>query len=475
MKTYSKTFLPAIAATILAVSCGSTTPPEPYGVTPTPLQIEWQQMEYYMFVHFGPNTFTDVEWGDGRENPRVFNPTALDCRQWVATAKAAGMKGIIVTAKHHDGFCLWPSAYSTHTVRESGWRDGKGDVLRELSDACREGGIELGVYLSPWDRNHPTYGTDEYNKVFADMLQEVLSGYGPVFEQWFDGANGEGPNGKQQVYDWPMFNDIVRRNQPGAAIFSDVGPDCRWVGNERGVAGETNWSTMNIEGFTPGLGAPKSDVLNSGERGGAAWVPAEVDVSIRPGWFYSAATDSQVKSVEQLMDIWYTSVGRNATLLLNVPPDRRGRIHAADSIRLMEFRAAREKAFSENLAAGARVKTDGRRASARLAAALSDDALETFWVAKKNTATLELDLRTPRTFNNLMLGEYIALGQRVTGVEVSILDEASGEWRPVAEATTVGYKRIVRFAEVTARRVRISLEAAAPPVISSVALYNSEY
>jgi alpha-L-fucosidase len=437
-------------------------------------------MEYYMFVHFGPNTFTDVEWGDGREDPRVFNPTALDCRQWAATARAAGMKGIIITAKHHDGFCLWPSAHSTHTVRESGWRDGKGDVLRELSEACRQEGIGFGVYLSPWDQNHPTYGAAEYNGVFAATLEEVLSGYGPVFEQWFDGANGLARDGGTvPPYDWAMFHEVVYRNQPQAIIFSDVGPGTRWVGNERGVAGETNWSTINAEGFTPGLGAPPTAVLNGGEQGGAEWIPAEVDVSIRPGWFYSPSTDSLVKSTEKLMDIWYTSVGRNANLLLNVPPDRRGRIAAVDSVRLMEFRAAREAAFGVDLAAGAGVRaksSSGRTAGQGGAGAVLDDDFESWWSPSDGAAEgawLEIDFGSAATFNRLELQEYIPLGQRVASFRVESWDEAATGWSPLAEATTIGYKRILRLPETTASKIRIGFTALAPPVISGVGVYRS--
>ncbi len=353
-----------LAFAITTLLSAQPEPPKPFGAVPSQKQMDWQKLEYYMFVHFGPNTFTDVEWGDGKEDPNVFNPTNLDCRQWAKTAKDAGMKGIILTTKHHDGFCLFPSKYSTHTVRESSWRNGNGDVVKELSDACKEYGIKFGVYLSPWDRNHPAYGTPEYNQIFANTLSEVLSNYGDVFEQWLDGANGAKEGEKKQVYDWTLFNSTIYRNQPKIVIFSDVGPDCRWMGNEKGIAGDTNWSTLNVEGFAPGWDAPKSDVLNRGEQGGKSWIPAEVDVSIRPGWFYSPSTDTAVKSVEKLMDIYYTSVGRNANLLLNVPPDRTGRIHPIDSSRLMDFKKAREEAFRKNLAEGASAKASHTRGNA---------------------------------------------------------------------------------------------------------------
>ena len=430
-----------------------------------------------MFVHFGPNTFNDVEWGDGKENPETFNPSAMDCRQWAATAKAAGMKGIIFTAKHHDGFCLWPSKYSTHTVRESLWKDGKGDVLKEVSEACREYGLKFGVYLSPWDRNHPLYGTPDYNQLFANTLEEVLSGYGEVFEQWLDGANGEGPNGKKQVYDWNLFHNTISRNQPHAVIFSDVGPGCRWVGNEKGIAGATNWSTMNIEGFEPGLGAPPTKVLNEGEQGGKAWVPAEVDVSIRPGWFYSPSTDEQVKTVNQLMDIYYTSVGRNANLLLNVPPDRSGRIHPNDSTRLMEFRKAREEAFGRNLMAGATVKASGTRGNAAKYAAenvLNDD-YHAYWTTDDNVLNpyMEIDLKQSQTFNRLLLQEYTPLGQRVASFNVKYWNAETGQWDELTRATTIGYKRILRFPSVTAQKLKIQFNAPVCPVISTISLYNA--
>jgi len=462
-----------------------TQPPKPYGALPTKDQINWQQLEYYMFIHFGPNTFTDVEWGDGKEDPKVFNPSNVDCRQWAATAKAAGMKAIIITAKHHDGFCLWPSKYSTHTVRESLWKDGKGDLLKELSDACREYGLKFGVYLSPWDQNHPAYGVNtgvssfipelQYNQVFASTLTEVLSNYGEIFEQWFDGANGEGHEGKKQVYDWKLFHNVVYKNQPHAIIFSDVGPGCRWMGNEQGVAGETNWSTMNIEGFEPGHGAPPVDVLNKGVQGGEAWVPAETDVSIRPGWFYSPSTDDKVKSVDKLMDIYYTSVGRNSNLLLNVPPDRTGRIHKNDSIRLMEFRAAREASFSNDLMEGATIKTKNTRGNASefSVSNMIDNDYDTYWTTNDNdlNPVIEIDFKNLTWFNRLLLQEYIPLGQRIESFTVKYWNNKEGNWNEFAKGTTIGYKRILRFPRVETRKIRIEFNALACPAISKVSAY----
>jgi alpha-L-fucosidase len=462
---------------IILTSCLSPDPPAPYGAIPTNHQIEWQKLEYYMFIHFGPNTFTNVEWGDGKEDPKVFNPSALDCRQWAATAKAAGMKAIIITAKHHDGFCLWPSRYSTHTVRESAWKEGKGDVLKELSEACKEYGLKFGVYLSPWDQNHPAYGTPEYNQIFSNTLDEVLTNYGHVFEQWFDGANGEVPNGKRQVYDWDLFNTTVYRNQPHAIIFSDVGPGCRWMGNERGVAGETNWSTMNIEGFGPGWDAPPTKILNDGEENGAAWVPAETDVSIRPGWFYSPATDDKVKSLSRLVDIYYTSVGRNSNLLLNVPPDNRGLIHPNDSIRLMELRKIIDESFAVNLSKNAIFTTNHKRGqSAKYGAKnLNDEKYDTYWTTDDNqlTASIEINFRKLQTFNRLVLQEYIPLGQRVKSFSVEYWD--GNAWQTIDRQTTIGYKRILRFPMISTQLLRIHIEESlACPVLNEISVYQAQ-
>ena len=464
----------ACTAVFAFAGCVATEPPAPYGVTPTPYQIEWQQLEYYMFIHFGPNTFTDVEWGDGKEDPKVFNPTALDCRQWAATAKAAGMKAIIITAKHHDGFCLWPSKYSTHTVRESAWKDGKGDVLKELSDACREYGLKFGVYLSPWDQNHPQYGTSEYNQVFSNTLDEVLGNYGHVFEQWFDGANGESPNGKRQVYDWDLFHGTVYRNQPQAIIFSDVGPGCRWIGNESGVAGETNWSSINIAGFAPGRDAPSRNILNTGEIGGEAWVPAEADVSIRPGWFYSPTTDDRVKSLAKLLDIYYTSVGRNSNLLLNVPPDRRGLIHPNDSARLIAFRRVIDETFAVNLAKGATITADHTRGqSSRYGTKnLTDGNFDTYWAADDDrlSASITIDFGKEQTFNRLMIQEYIPLGQRVKSFCVEYWD--GDAWKMIDRQTTVGYKRILCFPMITTSKLTVHIEEAlACPLLNGIGVY----
>lgn len=448
---------------------------KPYGALPSNAQVKWQQLEYYMFIHFGPNTFTDKEWGHGDEDPKVFNPTELDARQWARTAKLAGMKGIIITAKHHDGFCLWPSEYSKHTVRESAWKNGKGDVLAELSAACKEYGLLFGVYLSPWDRNHPAYGTPEYNQVFANQLREVHTKYGDVFEQWFDGANGEGPNGKKQVYDWNLFESTVKKYHPEVIFFSDAGPGCRWIGNENGFAGTTNWSTINRKEFAPGMHGIQ-EKLNKGQEGGEDWVPGEADVSIRPGWFYSPSTDDKVKTLPWLLDIYYGSVGRNANLLLNVPVDRRGRIHANDSVRLMELKRTLDADFKTNLAVRARTAVTNNRPNNTMSSAvhLTDNNYNTYWAVAegKHTAEISLSFEKAVTFNRVAIQEFIPLGQRVKAFTVSVLD--GGQYREIARETTIGYKRILRLPNTTTTSVKITLlDALASPVISEVKLFKA--
>ncbi len=466
----------ALCAAGIAASCG-TPAPEPFGALPTPEQLAWQRMETNMFVHFGPNTFTSAEWGDGREHPDVFAPSDLDCRQWAAIARDAGMKGIVITAKHHDGFCLWPNPASDHTVARSAWRDGKGDVLRELSDACREAGLGFGVYISPWDRNDPAYGTDAYNDVFRRTLESALGDYGEVFEQWFDGACGEGPNGKRQVYDWDLYLSTVFRLQPQAVVFGDGGPGCRWIGNERGIAGRTCWSTFDPDGVLPG-GARSLDTLNCGNVRGSHWVPGEADVSIRPGWFYRESEDAQVKSLAELLKIYYASVGRNALLLLNVPPDKRGRIAAVDSLRLREFRAALDRIFAEDLAAGAAAEASNVRGGSRrfAAAQLLDDEYDTYWAADDTVRRASVTLRfdAPRRFNRVLLQEYIPLGQRVARFRIEAL-RPDGSWRTIARETTIGYKRIVLTETVATEAVRLTIdEALASPVLNRFALYMDE-
>ncbi len=468
------TIIATAACLALLVSCGR---PKPFGPVPTDSQLAWQRMEINMFCHFGPNTFTGAEWGSGQEDVEVFRPTALDCGQWVEVARQAGMGGIILTAKHHDGFCLWPSAFSTHTVKP------EGDVLRAFTEACREGRLKAGVYISPWDRNHSAYGTDEYNTVFSNTLQEVHSQYGPFFEQWFDGACGEGPNGKKQHYDWPRFIQTVYDNNPNCVIFSDIGPGCRWVGNEEGHTGDPCWSTLNTEGATPSDNKPQPSELETGHQGGASWVPAEVDVSIRPGWFWHA--DEHPKTVDELMEIYYNSVGRNGLLLLNVPPDTTGRIPAEDSAVLVAFRKERDRIFSHDLAEGAVIEAyvgDGIMSAAKSrypTSNLTDTTYHTYWMLKGNdTSNIDLKITLPeeREFDLVMLQEYIPLGQRVAQFHISYSfgEDMGGAW--VASGTTIGYKRIIRLPHpIRTRTLYITIDhALAPPILNRIALYNSK-
>jgi alpha-L-fucosidase len=455
------------------VAIAQRRPPEPYGPCPTEAQVRWQRMEMNMFCHFGPNTFSGREWGGGNESADLFNPSQLDCDQWVAVARKGGFRGIIITAKHHDGFCLWPNPASSHTVRESGWRNGEGDVLLELSQACSRGGVKFGVYISPWDRHDPTYGTPWYNETFRRTLEHALTRYGEVFEQWFDGANGEGPRGKKQEYDWGLFNHTVARLQPQAVIFSDVGPGCHWVGNEQGVCGETCWSRLNTDGFQPGALAPSLEVLNQGERDGKYYMPAEVDVSIRPGWFHHSS--EHPKTVQELLGIYYTSVGRNSVLLLNVPPDRRGLIDAEDSARVMELRAALDAIFGNDLAKQAHVYASNVRGEGLWtyrAANVIDTNYHRYWAVDNGclhpTLTLAFDKQV--SFNRVMLQEYIPLGQRVENYEVQVLQK--GKWVTIATPTTIGYKRILLTDTYTTKGVRIRFTGCrACPVISRVGLF----
>lgn len=452
----------------LAVKAQAVKPVEP---VPSQRQLQWENLDFYLFTHFGPNTFTDLEWGKGTEHEEVFNPTQLDCRQWARIAKAAGAKGIIITAKHHDGFCLWPSKYSTHTVAQSKWRNGKGDVLKELSEACKEYGLKMGIYLSPWDRNHPKYGTDEYNTVFINMMKEVVSRYGPLFEFWWDGANGEGPNGKKMVYQWHKFEATMRSIAPNTPVFSDIGPDIRWVGNESGFAGKTNWNTLDTAGFTRGAGAPSTDTLNQGNVDGKVWIPAECDVSIRPGWFYHESEDGKVKTPQQLFDLYLKSVGRGANLLLNVPPDRRGLINEHDSTALVGFRKLREESFGKNLANGLAFYKGFEKTYKELKG-LTDNNNNTFVSASAEEINgIHVSFKTPQTINCIILQEPIQLGQRVKSFKVMLktgyksIKEISG--------TTIGKKRIITFDAQTVDKIIITVtDAKATPLISEVGVYN---
>ncbi len=450
------------------------------GQTPIPTaeQLAWHDQEFYLFVHFGPNTFTNVEWGHGQESASIFNPTALDCRQWCETAINAGATGIIITAKHHDGFCLWPSAFSAHTVAQSGWKEGKGDVLRELSDACKEFGLKFGVYISPWDRNHPKYGTKAYNDVFVGMMEELFSQYGPIWELWWDGANGEGPNGKKQVYDWARYRAFVKEKSPSTLIFSDVGPHIRWVGNERGIAAETNYNMLDTAGYTAGAGAPGSDTLQQGNRYGQSWIPAECDVSIRPGWFYHEEEDGKVKTPDDLFSLYLKSVGRGSNLLLNVPPDRRGLIHPVDSASLMGFRMLLNQQFSTNMLAGQKVMVvsdlPGGGHSADYTQSLTDDDDQSRIEMKgKKVNNLSIMLDKQRAMNCLVLMEDVSQGQAIESGFVRIYDE-NGINVTTIPFTTVGRKRIIVWKTIQhVSRITIELKKCRKnPVWRSVSAYQ---
>ncbi|MEY3321625.1 MAG: hypothetical protein RLZZ417_1208 [Bacteroidota bacterium] len=397
---------------------------------PSPQQLRWHEMQYYMFIHFGVNSFTNLEWGEGAENPKIFNPKNLDCNQWARIAKQAGMKAIILTVKHHDGFCLWPSAYTDHDVSNSDWKNGKGDVLKELSEACKAYGLKLGFYISPWDRNNPIYGKDDqaYNTYFNNQLKEILTQYGPIFEVWFDGANGDRENPeKYQVYDWKGFGQTIRSLQPEAVIFGAGYADLRWVGNERGVASETNWCTFDSKQRNPSEDAP-IPLLQAGIKNGDLWWPAETDVSIRPGWFYHPEEDTKVKSVDQLEKIYFESVGRNTNLLLNIPIDREGLVNAADSVALMQLRKRLDATFVEN-----KIPTNKK------------------WKMENNSVTI--DLKGNKSFDVISLKENISQGQLIDGwkVEAWVHDK----WVFLGEATTVGFQRWIILPKTTASKIRI--------------------
>ena len=432
-------------------------------LVPTPQQLEWQRMELTAFLHFGVNTFTGREWGDGTEDPAIFNPTSLDCEQWVRTLKESGFKVAIITAKHHDGFCLWPTKTTRHSVASSSWKGGKGDVVRELRDACKKYGIKFGVYLSPWDRNASCYGdSPAYNQFFIEQLTELLTNYGEVHEVWFDGANGEGPNGKKQIYDWDAILKTIRRLQP-KAVTAIMGDDVRWVGNEKGIGRETEWSATAL---TPGI-YPRSGEQNKelgifgkakdlGGRDIVAratelfWYPSEVDVSIRPGWFYHADQDKQVKSLNHLTDIYFKSVGYNSVLLLNIPPDLRGLINENDVQRLKEFSSYLKKTFARNYV------LKGNEA----------------WHGTSGTVR-QYDIQKEALVNAFMIQEDISKGQRVESFLVEAYKD--GSWIHMAEGTTIGYKRLVRFSDTRPERIRVTIRSARGVAnVAAVGLFYAE-
>ena len=461
-------------------------------ISPSARQAAWQELEFTVFFHFGINTFAGLEWGNKDVKAKIFNPSELDARQWIRTAKEAGAKLAILVAKHHDGFCNWPSKYTDYSVKNTPWRDGKGDLVKEVSEACKEYGLKFGVYVSPWDIHSELYGTGEYNQYFRNLLTEVLTQYGEIDEVWFDGACGEGPNGKKQVYDWMGYYKLVRELQPKAVI-AIMGPDVRWVGTESGYGRETEWSVVplptasleSLEGSAgrtpaPGIFLPPGDIMQEDvgsdekikDAAGLAWYPSEVDVSIRPGWFYHEKDDSLVKSPDKLVDIWFSSVGRNSVLLLNLPPDKRGLINENDVNSLKGMRAILDSAFRNNLAAGAAIIPANGNPKFK-PENMTDSKPGTYWTNKKGskTASMILDLKQQCSFNCLSIQEYFRDGQRVESFSLDIPDGKS--WKTVASGTTIGYKRLLRFPSVNTRSVRITINSSRDnPEISEIGLYS---
>jgi alpha-L-fucosidase len=422
---------------------------------PSPAQLAWQQLETTAFLHFTVNTYTDKEWGDGTESPSIFNPTQFDAKQWVSALKAGGFKMCIITAKHHDGFCLWPSQYTEHSVKNSPWKNGKGDIVKELSDECRAQGLKFGFYLSPWDQHEKTYGTNQYNDFYKNQLRELLTNYGIVHEVWFDGAKGK--NARDMEYDFKGYWDLVKQLQPQAVCFSDVGPGVRWVGNESGNAGETCWSTIITLGMAPGLADEK--YLNKGDEKGSEWIPAETDVSIRPGWFYHPKEDDKVRSPQNLVNLYYQSVGRNSLLLLNVPPNREGLLCAQDVAAIKEYRSILDETFKTNLAKSGKNKK------------LSDNKLST-WISAPEKTPLEITLPKAATFDRFMVQENIAEGQRIAEAQLEYWD--GKQWQLVKTFTTVGYKRLLRFEPITASKLRLTVNRAlAPAQIAEIGVFKA--
>jgi alpha-L-fucosidase len=456
-------------------------------VVPTHRQLLWQQRELLAFIHFGVNTFTNKEWGDGTEVENVFNPRHFDAEQWVRTVKDAGFKEIVLTCKHHDGFCLWPTKTTEHSVKNCAWRGGKGDVVKDVSDACHKYGVAFGVYLSPWDRNSQYYGTDQYNDFFVRQLTELLTGYGPIAEVWFDGAYGEGPNGKKRIYDFLRWYKVIRQLQPDAVV-ANMGPDARWVGNEGGQGRQTEWSVLpndNMDQETIAANSqhdviykPLGDLYDQdlGSRSviakakGLVWYPAETNTSIRPGWFYHPEEDKRVKSPEELMNRYLTSVGMNGTFLLNMPPDTDGLINENDVRSLQGFKHLRDITFKENLAKGAKVECPvGRHVASML-----DGKYGTYFTTRgaDSTATIVFTLPEERMFNLVLLQENITVGQRVEKFSLECLT-ADGRWVTLTSGTTIGYKRLLRFPLTKARKVRLCIMGSRlNPTISEFGLYK---
>ena len=481
---FSTLFL--LGITLLA-SCNKkeVQPPKPMDVVPSKDQLAYQEMEMNAFIHFTINTFTDKEWGYGDESPSLFNPSALDVDQWVSTLKEVGFKGVILTCKHHDGFSLFPTQYSEHSIKNSPYKNGEADIVKEVSEACKKYNLKFGVYLSPWDRNRADYGSPSYITYYRNQLKEIFTTYGPIFEMWFDGANGGdgyygGANETRKIdkttyYDWPTTLDSVKLIEPKVLFFSDAGPHIRWVGNERGVAGETNWNTITTDTLfagKPGI----EDLLGSGSEDGQSWVPAEVDTSIRPGWFYHQAEDSLVKSPERLFEIYLSSVGHGSNLLLNIPPDKRGLFHENDVAALKGFKNILHESFKNNVASIATVEASSVRGEATEqygAANVIDAEKDSYWATNDEvkSGSLTFSFASPQEITFIQLQEYIALGQRVKRFHIEAF--VDNEWQTIAEATTIGYKRILPINKVLASKIKVVIDdALACPLISDIKIFK---
>ena len=448
---------------------------------PTERQMNWQKMEYYAFIHFNMNTFTNKEWGYGDESPMTFNTKELNTDQWAKIVSDSGMKGIIITAKHHDGFSLWPSQFTEHSVKNSPWKNGKGDLIKDLYLSCKKYNIKMGIYLSPLDRNHSDYGNSDYLVYFKNQLKELLTNYGEIFEVWFDGANGgDGYYGganevrrvdKENYYDWGNTHKIIRELQPNAVIFSDAGPDIRWVGNEKGYAKETNWSNIFRDSVYAGM--PDFNRFSSGQEFGTHWIPTETDVSIRPGWYYHKEQDSMVKSLNKLIDIYFNSVGLNSSLLLNIPVDRRGLIHENDSLKLNQLGKFIKNTFSHNLALKGEIKTSSNNFK-KIKNIINDDDHNTYWYPKKEDkeSIIEIRFKNPVFANVLKISENINLGQRIKKFHFEI--KSKNKWELIKTGSTVGNKRLIRFNDNQIDAIRITIkEAKDIPFISEIGLYKA--
>ncbi len=466
LKLYAAIFLLGLGCLAHAAE-----PPKPFGPVPTSRQVEWYDREIIAFFHFGINTFGDyVNEGDGKASPAIFNPTALDCNQWMKVLKDAGIPCGILVAKHADGFCNWPSAYTDYSVKNSPWKNGKGDVVREFTAAAKVAGIKAGIYLGPHDRHEATYGTPAYADYYANQLTELMTNYGPVWETWWDGAGAD----FLTTDFYTRWAKIVRTNQPQCVIFGTKNScqfaDCRWVGNESGFAGDPCWATINPNSIKEE--SEHIEELNHGELNGSVYIPAETDVSIRPSWFYHAEEDGRVKSVEELVKIYCETVGRNSVLLLNFPPDRRGLIPDTDARNAAGLHRWIESTFKKNLAHGAKITAEHPRGKGFEPANLVDRSEKTYYATADgfNTDTITFDLGTGKTFDCLVLQEVIQLGHRTTGWSVDYSTDGKN-WIAIPEATgkqCIGHKWIERFKPVTASHVRLRITAGK----ASVALHT---